>query len=61
VQSHTQGRRLSKRKIAKLNAPLRVSLRTTLYGLQALGERWIAIEAGEVIADFDALVIEVLT
>jgi hypothetical protein len=60
VQSHTQGRRLSKRKIAKLNAPLRVSLRTTLYGLQALGERWIAIEAGEVISDLGGLVIEVL-
>lgn len=60
VQSHSQGRRLSKRKMAKLNAPLRGTIRTTLYGIQALGERWIEIDAGEVCDDFTGLVIEVM-
>jgi hypothetical protein len=59
VQSHSQGRRLSKRKLAKVNAPLRGSIKTTLYGLQGLGERWITIDAVDVDGVFDGLVAEV--
>lgn len=58
VQSHAQGRRLAKRKLAKVNEPLRGSIKTTLFGLQGLGERWIAVDAGDVSRDFDGMVFE---
>lgn len=60
VYSHSQARRLAKRKMARLNAPIRGTISTTLYGLAALGQRWIAIEAGEIHSDLAGLVIEVL-
>jgi hypothetical protein len=60
VQSHSQGRRLSKRKMAKLNAPLRGTIKTTLYGIQAMGERWIEIDAPDVSDDLSSLIIEVM-
>lgn len=58
VQSHPQGQRLLKRKMAQLNAPLRGTVTTTMYGFRGLGERWIKIEAPEY-PDFADLVIEV--
>lgn len=44
VQSHTQGRRLVKRKYARLNPALRGTLTTDFYGIKALRERWIVIQ-----------------
>jgi hypothetical protein len=47
IHSHSQSRRLAKRRMAKLNAPLRGTIETRLSGLRALGERWIRIRATE--------------
>lgn len=58
VQSYTQARRLAKRRDAQNNAELRGTITTTLYGLQALGERWIRVQAPELPA-LDDVVIEV--
>ena len=58
VQSYTQARRLAKRRDAQNNAELRGSLTTTLYGLRALGERWVRVQAPE-LPDLDDLVIEI--
>jgi hypothetical protein len=57
VRSHSQARRLAKRKMAQLNARLTGSLVCTLYALRYLGERWIRVQAPE-LADFADLVIE---
>lgn len=43
VQSHPQGRRLTKRALAKINAPVRGLMETTLYGLAVLGRRWVRV------------------
>lgn len=59
VYSHSQGRRLSKRRTAQLNPTMQGTLTTTLYGLTILGERWIRIHAPLVLADFTYLVVEV--
>lgn len=59
VQSHTQARRLAKRKMSKINALQRGSIRTTSWGLQALGERWIKIDASKVLVEFDEMIVEV--
>lgn len=59
VQSHTQARRLAKRRMARLNAALRGTITTTLYGLRGLGERWIRIDAPEIVAALSDIVIEV--
>jgi hypothetical protein len=58
VQSFTQARRLAKRRDAQNNAELRGTLTTTLFGLTALGERWIRVQAPELPA-LDDVVIEV--
>lgn len=58
VCSHSQARRLAKRKMAQARAPLRGTITTTLFGIQALGERWININAPD-IPDLANLVIEV--
>lgn len=42
VQRHSQARRLSKRAMARLAAP-RGTVTTTLYGLRALGQRWVSL------------------
>jgi hypothetical protein len=44
VQSHSQGRRLAKRAMAMLNAEMRGTFVTTLYGLRGLGERWVGLQ-----------------
>ncbi|UFZ02925.1 hypothetical protein LQG66_27240 [Bradyrhizobium ontarionense] len=44
VQSHAQGRRLMKRKIAQINPRRKGTITTTLYGIAALGERWVRIQ-----------------
>lgn len=44
VQSHSQGRRLSKRAATRLNAPMRGNLVTTLYGLYVWGDRWVNLQ-----------------
>lgn len=58
VQSFTQARRLAKRRDAQNNAALRGTLTTTLYGLRALGERWVRVQAPD-LPDLANLVIEV--
>lgn len=57
VYSHPQARRLAKRRDAQNNATLRGTITTTLYGLQALSERWIRVEAPD-LPDLSGLVIE---
>jgi hypothetical protein len=59
VQSHSQARRLAKRHMARQVAPLRGSLSTTLYGLQAIGHRFVAVQS-EQMADFADAVIEIV-
>jgi hypothetical protein len=44
VQSHAQGRRLMKRKMAQANPRRRGTLTTDFYGIHALGERWIRVQ-----------------
>lgn len=58
VQSHSQGRRLAKRIVARHQAALRGTLVCSLYGLQALGQRWLAVRSRE-IDDLTNAVIEV--
>lgn len=58
VQSHSQARRLVKRAMARNKAPMRGTLTTTLYGLVALGERWVAL-ASTAVSDFENAVIEI--
>lgn len=59
VQSFTQARRLAKREMARSGARLRGTLVTTLYGLQALGERYLRVQISELPTLADAA-IEVL-
>jgi Putative phage tail protein len=58
VQSHSQCRRLAKRAMARHQATLRGTITTSLYGLQALGQRWLAVQSNAV-ADLANAVIEV--
>jgi hypothetical protein len=58
VQSHSQGRRLAKRQIARQQAPARGQLVTGLYGLKALGQRWVRVQSRQ-ISDLSDAVIEV--
>lgn len=58
VYSHSQGRRLAKRRMARFQAGMHGTITTTLYGIQGLGERWIRIVAPEVHADLADAVIE---
>lgn len=57
VQSHSQGRRLAKRKLAR-NLAMRGQLVTGLYGLTALAHRWVGVQSTE-IDDLANAVIEV--
>jgi len=45
VQSHSQGRRLMKRVMARYQARLRGTLAVNLFGLTKLGQRWIAVQS----------------
>lgn len=47
VQVHSQSRRLQKRAMARELAPLRGTMVTKLYGLAALGQRWIGLQYPE--------------
>jgi hypothetical protein len=44
VQSNSQARRLASRAMQRLNPQMTGTFVTTLYGLRALGERWIAVK-----------------
>ena len=44
VQSHSQGRRLIKRKYARINPRLRGNVMTDFAGIEALRERWVIIQ-----------------
>lgn len=44
VQSRSQAMRLAKRKMTRLNAPRRGQIRTGIYGLNGLGERYIRVQ-----------------
>lgn len=59
VYSHSQARRLAKRRDAQNNAGLRGVLTTTLYGIRCLGERWVRITAPDASDDLASVVIEV--
>jgi hypothetical protein len=59
VYSHPQARRLAKRRMAQFRAPLRGTLTTTLYGLRALGERWVLVDVPDITADLVGLVVEI--
>jgi len=56
VESHAQARRLAKRQMAKYQAPLRGTLSVSLYGLLALGQRWVGIQSSFVSDLTDAVV-----
>jgi hypothetical protein len=58
AQSHSQVRRLAKRASMRLNAPLRGTIQTKLYGLRALGERWIRLKYPR-IAGLENAVVEI--
>jgi hypothetical protein len=58
VQCHSQGRRLAKRALARHQAPARGQLSTGLYGLRALGKRWVRVQCSDV-ADLADAVIEI--
>jgi len=58
VQSHSQARRLAKRAMARHQARLRGSLVTTLYGMMALGKRWVGVQSN-FIDDLTDAVIEI--
>ncbi len=58
VESHSQARRLAKRQAARYLAPLRGTIQTTLYGLKAVGKRWVRVQS-DVISDLADAVIEV--
>lgn len=54
VPSYSQGRRLAKRQMSRVNAPLKGSIRTKRSGIVALGERYINLvitEAGSEIVN----------
>jgi hypothetical protein len=58
VQSHGQARRLAKREMARAGAQLSGTIRANLFGLQALGERYLRIKIPEV-ASLSDLIVEV--
>lgn len=56
VQSHSQARRLAKRKMSRLLAGRRGKIITGLYGLNALGERYIRVQNPELDSMADVVV-----
>ncbi|MGJ4888964.1 hypothetical protein ACQR1Y_12260 [Bradyrhizobium sp. HKCCYLRH3099] len=56
VQSHSQGRRLVKRKMAQTNPRRRGTLTTTFYGIVALGERWVRVQDDRHVDLADAII-----
>ena len=59
VSHHSQARRLAKRKMSKVNAPRRGTVRTGIYGLNGLGERYIRVQ-NPVLASMTDVVCEVM-
>lgn len=61
VQSGTQARRLAKRTVLRANAPCRGWIRTNLFGLTALGERYIRIRNPTItsLADITAEIVRI--
>lgn len=47
VTSHAQARRLAKREVSRANMELRGTVSTDLYGLQAFGQRYVALDLSE--------------
>lgn len=58
VQSNGQARRLAKRRMSQLSAPIRGTIRTNLYGLRALGERYLRVQVPD-LAVMANIVVEV--
>lgn len=59
VFSRSQAMRLAKRKMSRLNAPRRGQIRTGIFGLNGLGERYIRIQNPE-LASMADVVVEVI-
>ena len=59
VQSHSQARRLAKRSVMRANAERSGTITTDLYGLQALGERYLTFVIPELPSLADGFVVEV--
>ena len=59
VQSHSQGRRLAKRAVIRANAERQGTITTDLYGLTALGERYVTFVIPDLPSLADGLVVEV--
>jgi hypothetical protein len=56
VQSNSQARRLALRAMQRFNPQMTGTLVTTLYGLRALGERWVAVQYPHVFGLQDCVV-----
>lgn len=59
VQSHSQARRLAKRKMSRLLAERRGQIVTGVYGLNAFGQRYIRVQNPE-LASMEDVVVEVM-
>lgn len=55
VYSRSQAMRLAKRKMTRLNAPRRGQIRTGIYGLNGLGQRYIRVQNPELISMADVV------
>jgi hypothetical protein len=56
VQNNGQARRLAKRRMSRLAAEMRGTFTTNLYGLKALGERYVRVQISEISALNDVVV-----
>lgn len=56
VQSHAQARRLAKRQMSRFQAAVRGQVRTNLYGLNGLGERYLRLQIPEITVLADVVV-----
>lgn len=61
VQSHSQARRLAKRAMLRHQAAMRGTMVTTLFGLVALGKRWVRVQSDNIgaFADIGDAIIEI--
>lgn len=55
VYSRAQAMRLAKRKMTRLNAPRRGQIRTGIYGLNGLGQRYIRVQNPELVSMADVV------
>jgi hypothetical protein len=56
VQSHSQCRRLAKRHMARHTATRRGTLKVSLYGTRALGQRWLRVQSDSIDDLADAVI-----